>query len=428
MSIRMALQDKFHLEGKHGAAWRVLFLALVILFALSDGVSAERVGLSGLARLSAAASFRQFIDEFWPQARRAGVSRKTYRRAFSGLEPDWDVLARQRKQPEFTTPIWRYIERRVTPERIAKGQALLHRHARLLRAIELKYGVDRHILLAIWGIESNFGAHKGRKSVVRSLATLAFAGRRQKYGRSQLVAALKILQAGDITLTGMTGSWAGAMGHTQFIPSTYLGYAVDFDRDGRRDIWNSVADALASTANYLAKRGWRRGLPWGWEVRLPKGFNYALAGLHHGRRIRDWERLGVRPAAARRFYARQEKAWILLPTGSRGPAFLVTRNFRAILAYNQSHAYALAVGQLAHRIAGGRPLLARWPVQDRLLTRSERIELQRMLAREGLYRGAFEGHIGPKTRAAVRRFQQAAGLPADGYVNARLLERLRRRH
>ncbi len=384
-------------------------------------------GSDPLAWLATKAAFEQFREDFWPQARRAGISRRVYIRAMAGVTPDPDVLKRLEKQPEFSTPIWTYIEKRVSDTRIARGREMLKRHGRLLGAIEHRYGVDRHVVLAIWGMETNYGGYTGKDGVVRALATLAFSGRKRKYGRTQLIGALKILQAGDITPERMKGSWAGAMGHTQFIPTTYLAYAQDFDGDGRRDIWNSVPDALASTANYLAKRGWKPGRPWGWEVRLPKRFDWRLIGRAAARSVARWEKLGIRPAAARRFYARNARAWLILPAGRKGPAFLVTDNFRAILAYNNSTAYALAVGHLADRIAGAGPFVQPWPVRERLLSRAERIELQRMLARQGLYRGAFRGHIGPKTRAAVRRYQLSAGIPADGFINRELLEHLRRK-
>ncbi len=420
--------------GTHGGRMKrarslaatALAATLVLATIMAAPVRAGAGPKDSLAWLAARAAFDQFKEDFWHTARRAGISRRLYWRAMRDLTPLPRILERQRRQPEFSTPVWRYIEKRVTDARIRKGRALLKKHGGLLSRIERRFGVDRHVVLAIWGMETNYGAYKGRESVIRALATLAFTGRRQKYGRTQLVAALKILQAGDIALKDMTGSWAGAMGHTQFIPTTYLGYAVDFDGDGRRDIWHSIPDALASTANYLKKRGWQRGVPWGFEVRLPRNFDWRLVGRRHARSIAAWERLGVRPARGR-FYARHARAWILLPAGHKGPAFLVTGNFRAILGYNASHAYALAVGHLADRIAGAGPLVAAWPVRDRLLTRAERIELQKMLAREGLYRGAFEGHIGPRTREAVRRYQAAAGIPPDGYVNRALLEHLRRR-
>ncbi len=413
-------------RGKKGAG---ALAGIVLLAALALGRPAfpeRRDSADALAWLATKAAFAQFVDDFWPVARRAGISRRTYARAFSGVTPDPDVIRRLGRQPEFSTPVWAYIAKRVTDARIARGREKLRRLFGVLGAIERKHGVSRRVLLAIWGMETNYGSYTGKDNVIRALATLAFTGRKRKYGRTQLIAALKILQHGDISPKAMTGSWAGAMGHTQFIPTTYLGYARDFDHDGRRDIWNNLGDALASSANYLKKRGWRPGRPWGWEVVLPRGFDYRMSGFGRPWRVSQWVRMGVRPAAAARFYAGDARAWVILPAGRKGPAFLVTDNFRAILAYNNSIAYALAVGHLADRIGGAGPIVASWPVRQRMLSRAERIELQRHLARQGYYRGTFRGHIGPKTRAAVRRYQHTAGLPADGYASPELLRHLRK--
>ncbi len=403
---------------------------LVLLTALALGGPAfpARQGSENiLAWMATKAAFAQFVEDFWPVARRAGIRRAVYARAFSGVTPDPDVLRRLRHQPEFSTPVWAYIAKRVSDTRIARGRKKLRELSGVLGAIERKYGVSRRVVLAIWGMETNYGSYTGKDNVIRALATLAFSGRKQKYGRTQLLAALKILQHGDTGAKSMTGSWAGAMGHTQFIPTTYLGYAQDFNRDGKRDIWNNLGDALASTANYLAKRGWRQGRPWGWEVVLPRGFDYRMSGFGRAYSVSQWARMGLRPARAGRFYAGNARAWVILPAGRHGPAFLVTDNFRAILAYNNSIAYALAVGHLADRIGGAGPFVASWPVRQRMLSRAERIELQKHLARQGYYRGAFRGHIGPRTRAAVRRYQHTAGLPADGYANLDLLRHLRKR-
>ncbi len=406
-------------------------LAAAVLVLMVAGAAAAQAGTSSasaiLAKLARRAAFAQFVEDFWPVAKRAGIRRGVYVRALRGISPDPRVLRLLDRQPEFSTPIWTYLEKRVSAQRIAAGRARARRHARLLGAVERRYGVNGRIVLAIWGMETSYGGYTGKMSVIRSLATLAYRGRKRKYGRSQLIAALKILQHGDISVAGMKGSWAGAMGQTQFIPTTYGAYAVDFDGDGRRDIWKSTADALASTANYLAKRGWKAGRPWGWEVILPRSFDFRLSGFGRARSVRWWMKQGLRPAAAKRFHALDAQAWLLLPAGHKGPAFLVTRNFRAILAYNNSIAYGLAVGHLADRIGGGGPIRGKWPVRTRMLSRAERIELQKRLARQGFYRGAFRGHIGPVTRAAVRRYQHTAGLPADGFVSREILNHLRKR-
>ncbi len=416
------------MSGKTSRAGRVIAAALLALVVM--GGAAAQAGKpsasAALAKLAQRAAFAQFVEDFWPVAKRAGIRRGVYARALRGISPDPRVLRLLNRQPEFSTPIWTYLDKRVSAQRIAAGRARARRHARLLGAVARRYGVNARIVLAIWGMETNYGGYTGKMSVIRSLATLAYRGRKKRYGRSQLIAALKILQHGDISVAGMKGSWAGAMGQTQFIPTTYAAYAVDFDGDGRRDIWNSTADALASTANYLARRGWKEGKPWGWEVRLPRNFNYRLSGLGRARSVRWWMKQGLRPAAER-FHALDAPAWLILPAGHKGPAFLVTRNFRAILAYNNSIAYALAVGHLADRIGGGGPFRGKWPVRTQMLSRAERIELQKRLARQGLYQGAFRGHIGPRTRKAVRRYQHTAGLPADGFVSREILNHLRKR-
>ncbi len=329
------------------------FAGVIALGMLSaTDASAARKG-AGLSHMAAKVTYRQFVEDFWIRARRAGIRRSTYKRAFAvkgAMSPDMKVLQRQAWQPEFRTPPAEYLRKRLSEKRIGTGVEMLRKHARLLRGLQRKYGVDKHILLAIWGLESNYGNHMGRHYVVRALATMASIGKRRqrRYARSQLVAALKILQAGDIAPAQMRGSWAGAMGHTQFIPTTYLGYAVDITGDARRDIWNSVSDALGSTANYLQKRGWRRGLPWGWEVRV-SGKARRMIGRRYARSIRAWEKLGVRPVG-KSFYARKAKAWLVKLRGD-GRFYLVTRNFRSLLAYNNAKTYALSVGLLADAMA-----------------------------------------------------------------------------
>ncbi len=372
-------------------------------------------------------AFRQWVAKFWPVARAQGISRKVFEQAFRNVTPDPDILKAAENQPEFVRPIWDYLASAVSDSRIKMGRQKLKAHAKLLGRLEQRYGVSRYILLAIWGIESRYGAYMGRKNVIRSLATLAYkGGRRAGFGRKQLLAALKILQRGDITLERMTGSWAGAMGHTQFIPTTFLAHAVDYNGDGRRDIWGSVADALASAAHYLKVSGWAPGQTWGYEVVLPKTFNYSLSGLNHVRSLAWWRKQGVKRVRGRKFPRPTDRASLILPAGARGPAFLVINNFHTIRKYNASTAYALAVGHLADRIMGYGPFVKPWPKKDKPLARAEREELQRLLAAKGYAIGKIDGVLGRRTRAAVRAYQKAVGLPADGYPSYSLLERLRK--
>jgi membrane-bound lytic murein transglycosylase B len=384
--------------------------------------------LAGSGR--ADSGFDKWVQDFWPYAHSAGVSRGVYDAAFRGVTPDPEVLKKARYQPEFVTPLWEYVSARVSEKRIAMGRDMLVRYRSLLDQIERRHGVDRHIVVAIWGMESFYGEvldnPKIVTNVIRSLATLAYADpRRQRFGRQQLVAALKILQRGDITPAGMTGSWAGAMGHTQFIPTTYEAYAVDFDGDGRRDIWNSVADALGSTASYLRVSGWVTGKTWGYEVVLPRDFDYRLANDDTSRTLAEWTRLGAKRANGSSFPRPDDKAELVVPAGAGGPAFLMLRNHFVIKRYNNSTAYSLAVGHLADRLRGGGGFVQPWPTDERSLTADEAAELQRYLARAGYYDGAIDGKIGPMSRAAIRAYQLNAGLVADGFAGLQLLETLR---
>ncbi|WPP44015.1 lytic murein transglycosylase [Pseudomonas sp. AN-1] len=385
--------------------------------------------LSSAAVPAAAApqqSFAAWRDAFRREALAAGIAPATFARAFAEVTVDPAVIRADRSQPEFSRPIWEYLDSAVSPQRVHRGQRLLAEHASTLRAIEQRYGVERNVLVAIWGMESNFGSNTGNLSVIRSLATLAYEGRRPQFAHDQLLAALQILEHGDVQPQRMLGSWAGAMGQTQFIPTTYQRHAVDFDGDGRRDIWDSTADALASTANYLSASGWQSGKSWGMEVRLPAGFDYALADPEQRKPLGEWLRLGVRPQHPYNVVRDDSQlASLVLPAGYRGPAFLVQDNFRAILKYNNSTAYALAIGLLGERFAGGGQVVAAWPRGERPLSRSERIELQERLARSGFDPGTADGIIGANTRRAVRATQQQLGWPADGHPNHQLLERLR---
>jgi membrane-bound lytic murein transglycosylase B len=373
------------------------------------------------------AKFEAFIQSLWPAAKANGIPRKLFDAAFEGItEPDPLVLKLANNQPEFTSTTSAYLEKAVTPIRIETGQGKKAEEARLLAAIEKKYGVDRHILLGIWGMESNFGKDKGSMKVMRSLATLMYSGRRKDYARGQFVAALKILKQGLVKPANFTGSWAAAMGHTQFIPTSYLSFAVDWTGDGVRDIWNSKEDALASTANYLAKAGWKSDRPWGWEVTLPKTFNKALIGRSKWRTVAEWQKLGVARADGQDFGSLHADAFVMVPQGVNGPRFLVTRNFMAIMDYNISHSYALAVGHLADRIRGRGPFVASWPDAEFDLSFKQRVELQKRLTALGFQTGGSDGRFGARTYEAIIAYQKSVGLPLDGQPSAKLLERMKR--
>ena len=374
---------------------------------------------------SANARFDNWVTAFKLRARGQGIRSDVLDRAFAGVSYDPDVIRRDRNQSEFTKTIWDYLDSAASDARVRNGRAALEAHRRTLQQIETRYGVPKEIVTAVWGLESAYGTFRGNNDVVRSLATLAFDGRRGPFFEEQLVAALQIIQSGDTAPRNMTGSWAGAMGHTQFIPTSYLSYAVDFTGDGRRDIWSDdPSDALASTAAYLKRSGWVKGQPWGVEVRLPQGFDYALADREITKNPREWARLGIRDMQGRAV-PNHGKASILLPGGGRGAAFMIFRNFEVIERYNTADAYVIGVGHLADRIAGGPKIQSSWPRGDRALTFSERKELQQRLTAQGFSTQGVDGRIGPKTIAAVRAYQQASGLLPDGYASLDLLTGLR---
>ncbi len=369
--------------------------------------------------------FERWIAAFHPIARRAGITDRTFERAFAGVRLDPEVVRRDSNQAEFVKPIWDYLDSAVSERRVRDGRAELRSNRVLLDQIAARYGVPPSVVVAIWGMESAYGKHRGRMPVIQSLATLAYEGRRAQFFQTQLVDALKIIQNGDVTPARMTGSWAGAMGHTQFIPSSYLQYAVDFRGDGKRDIWSDdPTDALASTAAYLARNGWQTGAPWGVEVRLPPGFDYALGGRHVRLPVSRWAALGV-SAARGGGLPDAGPAQLLLPAGARGAAFLVFRNFDVIARYNAADAYVLAVGLLSDRIAGAPPFNLPWPRNDRVLSRGEKRELQILLTRAGYNTHGADGMIGPNTVKALRNYQRAAGLLPDGYASPEVLRHLR---
>lgn len=374
---------------------------------------------------AAAADFRSCVSGLRPLATAQGVSARTFAEATDGLEPDADVIEALGSQPEFRTPIWDYLAGLVDEERIADGLERLDEWKAVLAEAELRYGVDRNTLVAIWGVETDYGRRVGRRPVVRSLATLSCLGHRQRFFRAEFVAALKILQAGDVAPDALVGSWAGAFGHTQFMPTTFLRLAVDFDGDGRRDLVGSVPDVIGSTANYLARAGWAAGEPWGYEVRVPEG--YAGPSGRRGKRpMSFWRTAGLQRVDAPALTGAGPAA-LLQPAGAGGPAFLVFRNFDAIYAYNAAESYALAIAHLADRLAGGRPFVTPWPTDDRGLSRAERRAVQRALLERGYDIGEADGNVGPRTRAAIRDFEERSGLPPTGRAGGKLLELLGRR-
>ncbi|MFN4228351.1 lytic murein transglycosylase [Parvibaculum sp.] len=424
------LQSSLH-SGRRGvrSAMPLVTAALALcLTGCAADAAPEDARLPMPSPVTENAAFADWLTAFRADAMKAGISGETFDRSLAGVRIDRDVIEANEAQPEFTKPVWEYLEGALSDTRVAKGRALLAENKALLDRIEARYGVDRHVLVAIWGLESNYGSFQGTMSVVRSLATLGFEGRRTEYGRTQLIAALEIIQHGDVAPKEMTGSWAGAMGQTQFIPTTYNAHAVDFDGDGRRDIWKSHADALASAAHYLDQSGWKTGAVWGHEVKLPKDFDYSQADMSIRKSVAEWVKTGVARIDGRSFPGGEmdEKASVFLPSGHRGPAFLVMENFRTVLAYNASTSYSLAVNLLADRFKGRGEIAGAWPRGDRPLGRHERHELQRLLTAKGHDTGGVDGIIGYNTRKAVRAYQASIGLPADGYPTHELLQRLKK--
>ncbi|MBA4774480.1 MULTISPECIES: lytic murein transglycosylase [Agrobacterium] len=383
-----------------------------------------------LAPVSARADqgFRQWINQFYATAAKEGISRATYQKAFAGVsEPDPDALRKATFQPEFTTQIWDYLDSRVNPYTVRIGREMKMKHATTLNWIERNFNVDKHIILAIWSMESNYGAvlEKPERlhNIPQALATLGYSDpKRAKFARTQLIAALKILQAGDVTPKQLTGSWAGAMGHTQFIPTSYLLYAVDADGNGKRDIWRSIPDALATAANLLSKNGWQPGRTWGYETAVPRG-----GARYEGqtKTIAEWAKLGFTRPNGKNFTRGSDRAMLKLQGGANGPGFLMMKNFFTIKKYNASDSYALAVGLLADEIAGYGGMQQKWPRPDGTLDIREKFELQTRMKELGYYNGEVDGNFGSGSKAAISAIQSRMGMETDGQPSQRLLRALR---
>ncbi len=366
--------------------------------------------------------FANWVAGFRSRARSAGITDRTFQAAFANARYLPDSIERDRNQAEFVRPLGAYMSTAASDARVTNGRAMVNQYANLLSRIEATYQVEPHIVVAVWGMETNYGQRRGDVPLISTLATLAYDGRRGRFFEEQLIAALKILQRGDVAPQNMTGSWAGAMGHTQFIPTSYQAYAVDFTGDGRRDIWaDDPSDALASTAAYFRRFNWRKGQPWGVEVSLPRDFDFTQTD---SRSPAAWGQLGVRGTDGQ-VVPNYGNASLIFPTGAAGPAFLTFSNYRTISRYNNAQAYIIGVGHLGDRIRGLGPLQTAWPAEERGLRRAERVELQQRLTAAGFSTQGVDGRIGPNSMSAIRAYQRSVGLPADGYASLSLLQRLR---
>lgn len=373
---------------------------------------------------AAQADFNSCIAGLRSVAAKSGISRATYDRVMAGVTPDMKVIKALNSQPEFKTPIWDYLAFLVDAQKVADGRAAMARHARTLASAERRFGVDRYTIAAVWGVESDYGKLQGKWALPQALGTLACVpNRRSRYFRRELISTLKIVQRGDLPPGKLRGSWAGAFGQTQFMPSTYLRLAVDGDGDGRRDLVSSEADALHSTANFLRRAGWRRGQVWGFEVQMPRGYR-GPRGRKARKPLSYWAKRGFRRIDGSPIRG-SGAAGLLLPAGRNGPAFLVFRNYSAIYSYNGANSYALAISLLSDRLRGKPGIRGRWPTNDRGLSRKERREVQALLARRGIYKGEVDGAIGTITRRAIADYQGRLGMRRDGRAGGKVLDALR---
>ena len=393
---------------------RPLWLLVLLAAGLAGPVSAAEPKIP----------FSQWLDGVRQEAKAAGMTSAFLDAALAGAKPIKRVVELDRRQPEFTLTFWNYLNKSVNAARIARGREMLAKHRALLQQTARRFGVQPRFIVAFWGLESNYGKYTGAFPLIGAVATLAHDPRRSRFFRGQLLAALTIMSRGDVPLK-VKGSWAGAMGNFQFIPTTYKDFAIDADGDGRRDLWNSFPDMFASAANYLQRSGWRRGWSWGREVKLPKGFEFAQTGLGVRKTLGQWRALGIRRIDGGELPKGEARPSVILPAGYEGPAFLVYQNYRTILNWNRSLLYAIAVGHLADRLVGGGPLWNKRPAKEVPLSRADVKDMQRLLAAKGFDSGGSDGVIGPNTRKAIKAYQNQIHLPADGYPTIGLLERLR---
>ncbi|MEO1563462.1 MAG: lytic murein transglycosylase [Pseudomonadota bacterium] len=396
---------------------------LVASFAVATGIL-----FSGDMKVHAQTEqgFQSWVSQFKSRAAANGISAETYDRAFAGARLNMSVIEASNYQPEFTRQLWEYLDAAASDTRVRNGKDKFFDQRSTLTDLEKRYGVDAPVIVAIWGIESAYGENMGSINVIEALATLAYEGRRKNFGEQQLLEALRISQRGDISADRMNGSWAGAMGHTQFIPTSYQAYAQDYNGDGRRDVWNprDPRDALASTANYLKEFGWQLGRPWGLEVQVPSGFNYGAANQDNRQPVDYWNERGVRTMDGQPI-PNHGRAAVITPAGAKGPAFVVYNNFYVIKRYNNATSYAIAVGHLSDRISGGKPFQAVWPRGEQALSFSEKKEMQRRLTRKGFDTEGVDGVIGPNTIAAIKAYQRSIGVEDDGFPSKNLLQTLR---
>lgn len=410
---------------------RVLHLTgLAFISALTPTVLAQNASFDDLDKASLAQNrqFTQCIANLEDNAVQSGVSHHTYQTLTKDLQPDPSLLEKLNYQPEFRTPIWDYISSLVDEERIEDGQSKMRQYKQALKRIEQQFGVDPAVVVAVWGVESNFGQNQGKYSLVQALGTLSCMGRRQAFFRKEFFATMRIIQSGDIPAERLNGSWAGAFGHTQFMPTTFERLAVDFDKDGRRDLIDNSVDALGSTANYLAKAGWITGQPWGFEVKLPSGMSVAGEGRKQKKHINYWMSKGVTTVDGHplnEVVSDNLRAGLLLPAGKNGPAFLVFKNFDVIYSYNAAESYALAIAHLSDRLRGAGAFHTPWPTDDLGLSRAERRQLQELLIQRGYDIGEVDGAIGTKTREAIKAEQTRLGMKADGRAGQKILKALK---